>query len=166
MFKAIFSNNGYVAITIAGSMLYYGVFYYLLSRSGLPFLVSVPYYLIFLLVLSSAALLAISIYSIRLSLKALEFKAIGGAGFLTSIAGSLIVGCECQAPVLSAIFSFLGMNAVEFSTAVSFISAYSPYLVLALIALNAAMIYHSLGGMTGYCTIRKGAVVIKKKGRA
>ncbi len=152
IFRDIFTSYPYIIIAILGSIIYYFFFSYLISASSYgAFIFTVPSYLIYLLVISSGILLAVSAYILRRSTGRFGLGASNStASALTTIIGGLIAGCGCSAPVLYSILSFLGITAADsFSiSAFSIINSINQFQIPALfflIGLNIFLIYYNLG---------------------
>ncbi len=145
--KTIFTSPFYLIFALVASVVYYELFRYLIlaSNKGV-FLVTVPIYSIYVLVISSALLIAISIYAVSRSVHAKFAGAEGIAlSILTSSFGSLVVGCSCYAPILSSVLYAIGFGTLQVSSAISFLGVYQVWFVVSFIAVNLIFIYYQLG---------------------
>ncbi len=145
--KSVFSSPLYVGLTALFIVLYYLFFYYLIlsSNKGI-FLVTAPISLVYLLVVSSAVLLSVSVYAIAKSIHA-KYAAAGGSALSigTSALNGLIVGCNCYAPILASTLYALGFGTLGVSSAISFLGTYQAELLVVFIAVNLAFLYYQLG---------------------
>ncbi len=137
----------YLAITVAGSLFYFLIFDYLITASNYGiFLVTVPIYLIYIMVASAGLLLALGIFSIS---KALLGTASGvGEGTMSALLptiGGLVATCACSYSLLAALLAFFGINALEVSGIVSGIALYQLWLLAAVVLINLALIYYYSG---------------------
>lgn len=148
--KQIFTAPFYILLTIVEVIIYYGIFYYLIlaSNRGI-FLVTVPMYFIYVLILSSSVLLTTSIYAVSKSIRARYTGAEGGIlSMLTSSVGGLVAGCNCYAPIISSVMYALGFGTLGVSSAISFLGAYQAWLVGLFVSVNLIFIYYQLGRIT------------------
>ncbi|MGI0141902.1 MAG: hypothetical protein ACREBF_04635 [Candidatus Micrarchaeales archaeon] len=164
-FKAFFNSKTVVATTAALAVLYYFIIEYVISLNatdGVVF-ITTPQILIYLLALSSAVLLTISIHSIRLSLSRIQMEIDGVASAATSVIGGVIAGCNCAVPILSSAMYLLALNAATVSTVLAFVSNYQIEIFAALILFNFVTSFHHLSALSRTCTIKSGKLVRKKK---
>lgn len=162
--RGILSTPFSIALFIASGIGYYLLIDYIIlaSSKGLA-LVTAPLYMIYIVAITSALLLTVSVYSIRLSLR-YELQGIseGTASVLTTFIGSLISSCGCSAPILAVILYSIGVNAFGVSSALSFINS-NQYLLLGIVSLvNLLLIYYSVGKVAEGCRIdKKGKIKVK-----
>lgn len=146
--KAVFSRPEHIGIAILGAIIYYLLFYFLITQSNHGvFLLTVPAYMIYLLVITSGILLSISIFSIR-SLRRSKIKNGAPASFLSvamPAAGGVIAGCSCEVPILGSILYPLGLNVFAVSGVISAIAVYGPALIAIFIVANLLSIYYLSG---------------------
>ncbi len=159
--KDIFTSPAFIALFIVFAILYYFFIRYIITISSRGiFLISVPSYLLYLLSATSAVLLAASAYELRLSFR---YRALaledGAASVITTFAGSLVTSCGCSAPLLATILYGLGANVIGVSSAITFIAVNEVWLLGAVVIINLALAYYSLGKISRGCAIRKGKVV-------
>lgn len=157
VFLIIFKNPVYILSTIISSAIFYYIFYILIaiSNKGI-FILLIPAYLIYLLMILSGILFSISLYSLLKSLltKAARFEGEIASILLPSI-GGLISSCGCSFSIFASLLGFLGVNAFESIGIVSTISTYQLWLIVALVVINVAMIYFYLGKLTRFFSKRK-----------
>ncbi len=162
-FKTLYKSKAVLITTAFASIIYYILIEYIISlnaTNGFVF-VTVPTVLIYLLVLSSAVLLTISLHSVRLSLSGLEEGSVSAASLITTVFGGVAAGCNCSVPILSSILYVLSFNAATVSTVIAFVGNYQIELFCAFIALNIYTIYYHLSKLSQSCTIKKGRIVRK-----
>lgn len=150
-------------LAIGAAAYYYFILYIIrISNSGLV-LITAPIYLIYLTVATSAVLLTVSIYSLRLSLKNMASDVSeGAASIVTVFIGSLVSSCACTAPILGTILYGIGFDSLGVSGALSFVGS-NQYLLLGIVSLaNLFLIYYSLGKLSGACRLRNGRIAPKK----
>ncbi|MEM3753204.1 MAG: hypothetical protein QXM58_02365 [Candidatus Micrarchaeaceae archaeon] len=152
--KSIFSSPFYIAATVAFTVMYYLLFTYLMTISG-NILLRLPWYLIYALIITSAMLLTIAIYSIKNSLAVYAGVSTGAWSAVSSSLGSLFASCGCTAPLLTSILYDVGMNTIAVSSFLSVVAAYQLYIFVGLILLNLFFIYYSLSSASK-CTIKGG----------
>ncbi len=137
----------YQAIMTSAALLYFLVFHILVIASNYGiFLVTIPIYLVYIMVASAGFLLALSVFSIRTAL--IGRVSAAGEGALSAIlptVGSLVATCACSYSLLASLLAFIGINAFEISSVVSSISLYQLWLIIAIIAVNLDMIFYYLG---------------------
>ncbi len=152
MFKIIFSHPVYIISTIVSAAVFYAIFYYLIaiSNKGI-FLLLLPGYLVYTLMITSGILFSISLYIIIRSILTKAARLEGSvAGVLLPSLGGLIASCGCSFSVLASIMIFFGINTFN---AVGFVSAVSNYqipLFAVLISANLIIIYYYLGKIANF----------------
>ncbi len=167
---AIYSKPLAIVATFAFVVMYYLLFYniiYASNKYGLA-LITTPIYLIYALIITSAVLLYLSIYSLHLSVYNIKNNISSGISVGTTIVGGIIASCDCQVPILSVILYWLGFNSISVSNVISFVGVYQIPIIVALIAANLIFMYYSLGKLSNQCKISAGKIVAKnssKKGR-
>lgn len=156
-FLIIFRHPTYIISTIISSIIFYYIFYLTIvaSNEGV-FLVVIPIYLVYLLVILSGMLFSISLYIIARSLLTRAARLEGSiAGILLPSIGGLIASCGCSFSVLASILIFLGINTFDAVGLVSLINSYQIWLIILLILIDIAMIYFYLGKLTGFFRKKK-----------
>jgi hypothetical protein len=140
----MYRSPRYAILTAAAAGVYYYLFNYFVSLDNRGIVIySGPVYLVYLLAITAAILLTITVYSLSLRLRH-GVKASSRAGFLASfstVVGGCITGCACQAPILYNILYFVGLNAFEASGIVSTLLSYDFEINVALILLNLVAAY-------------------------
>ena len=136
----------YLAVLIVAAIIYYYVFYYLITSSNYGlFLLTIPVYLLYALVITSALLLTIAVSSIHGGIK--YGRAITGSvsGSIILLAGGTIASCACTVPIFVSLLYILGATVADVTLINFYISTYQLYILGALILANLALIYHYLG---------------------
>ena len=165
-FKIIYQSKKISLATAFAALIYYLFIEYLITLSatnGFVF-VTTPIILIYFLAISSAMLLVISIYSIRLSLSKVEPESVGAFSFVTAAAGGILAGCNCQAPILASVLYLFAFNAATVSTVIAFVGNNQAAIFSLLIILNVAISYYHLHKISASCAI-KGGRLVRIKGR-
>ena len=146
-FVTIFSRKRYVAIAAVGAAAFYYIFYYLVTTDNFgAFLLFIPIYLIYALVVSSGILFAISVFAVANSAASRRLGIEGGIiGVLLPSVGGVVAGCACAFPLLASILLFIGVNTFEAAGVVSLVGGYQLWIDIAMILVNIAMIYYYLG---------------------
>ncbi len=154
-----------IILTVLFVFLYYFLFYNILEYSSGTgvILVTTPIYLIYALVVTSAILLYISVYTIRLSVFNIVNNIPSGVSVVTAVAGGVIASCECQIPLLSVVLYSLGFNSLSVSNVLSFVGAYQTVIITLLFLLNLIFIYYSLGRLSSTCRIKNGRIIPNDK---
>ena len=148
----------FIASFVVASILYYLLIKYVIeaSSSGVFFL-TVPIYLLYLLSMSSGFLLSTSIYSVGISMRYGPLGVgDGAASAALTLVGGLVTSCGCTTPLLATVLYSIGANALSVGGAISFVSANQDWMLSAVILLNAAFVYYSLGKVSRGCTIGPG----------
>ena len=144
---SLIRSPAYQAIMTGAALLYFLIFYNLITASNYGiFLVTIPIYLVYIMVASAGFLLSLSVFSIKTAL--LGRASAAGEGALSAIlptVGSLVATCACSYSLLASLLAFIGINAFEISSVVSSISLYQLWLIIAIIAINLVMIFYYLG---------------------
>lgn len=118
-------------------MVYWFLFYDLVkyASSGF-FLVEVPVWLLVVFVLSSSVLATLAITYLRGATRKRR-SVIGIAQSpITVAAGTAVVTCACNIPLLAPFLYFVGMNSVGVSVVISEVARFQEPLVLAMIGVN------------------------------
>lgn len=152
VFLIIFRHPTYVISTIVSAGVFYYIFYLMiiLSNRG-AFLVFIPIYLVYLLVLTSGILFSVSVYSISRAVltKAAKFEG-GIASILLPSLGGLVASCGCSFSILASLLIFLGINTFSAVGYISLLNQYQLWIICALIAANVLIIYAYLGKLTAF----------------
>ncbi|HVC58422.1 MAG TPA: hypothetical protein VND15_03030 [Candidatus Acidoferrales bacterium] len=155
--RMIYSSPAYVVVNIAAAAFYYFLFRYLLASQNYGiFLLNVPNYLIYALVISSSVLLTLGAYGIKSAFES-RSRAVGeqGASAATTIVGAVISGCaSCQAPFVGSLLYAFGFNTLTVSSILSGIGGSQELILAAFIVINLALIYYSTAKIAEGCKIR------------
>ena len=146
--KRIYTSYLYWLETVVAFVAYYAFYMVLISRERLIF-EAAPMYIIYLLIASSAVLLTIATYSIRRQFNVSKSAAAGGWSVFASAAGTALISCGCESPIIAPMLYLIGLNALEVSSLISYIASYQTYLLSFLFLLNLLFIYYSLGSAAG-----------------
>ena len=151
-FARLFSSPRTLALSAVLFVCYWVLFYELIRYAGQGyFLVAVPLYLLVLFVLSSSILATVGIEYLRAATR----RRRGAVGFaqspLTVLAGTAVVSCACNIPLLAPLLYFVGMNSLGVSAVISSLAQLQVPLVVAMTGLNALSVlyYLKLMGASG-----------------
>ncbi len=136
----------YLTVFAVTAIIYYMVFYYLIISSNYGiFLITIPTYMLYLLVITSALLLTVAVSSIHGHIK--YARAISGSvsGSIIMLAGGTIASCACTVPIFISLLYVFGGTVADVTLLNFYISTYQIYLMAILILLNLGIIYHYLG---------------------
>ncbi len=140
----LYSSWKTVLMNVAFVVGYYLVFYSVIVYANVGFfLLTVPSYLLALLVLTSScsATLAVSYLTVARRRGSL----LGVAQSPTGVAlGALVASCSCTIPLLAPALYFIGLNALEVSGVISFLASYQTAILYAIILFNLLSIYYYL----------------------
>ncbi|MEM3661696.1 MAG: hypothetical protein QXG73_02620 [Candidatus Micrarchaeaceae archaeon] len=161
--KSIFLSPFYAALTVVFAVGYYLLFIYLMGLSGNILFVKLPWYLIYALVVTSAVLLTIAVYSIKNSIMPYVGASTGAWSAVSTSVGSLFASCGCTAPLLAPLLYDIGLNTIAVSSFMSAVSSYQSYIFAALILLNLFFIYYSISSASRKCVINRGKVLVPIK---
>ncbi len=145
----------FIAVLVISAVSYYALFYYLVLGNEHVFIINTPMYLVYALAVSSAAVLAASLYTARL-IKALAKTAASGGTFsvISATTGGIIIGCGCSMPILGSILYAFGMNSISVWGAIAFVNSYQAYLLGIIILINAMLFYYYSGKGAAACRTR------------
>ncbi len=145
--REIFVSPLYVAIAAIGVIAYYYLFRYLIlsSNSGV-FLLTVPIYLVYALVVTSGVLLATSIHNLKTHMQLSSASVEEGlASAITPLIGGAIASCGCQFSVLASFLYLFGIGSVQATSIVLLLNAYQLQLMVVFIIVNLLLLYYGLG---------------------
>ena len=164
LLKTIYSKPVSIIVTAIFILMYYVLFENIISISAgnLVPILATPIYLIYALIVTSAILLFLSAYNLKISISNLRNSIYSGISVGSTILGGIIAGCECQVPLLSLIMYNLGLNSISVSTVISLAGEYEVVIIAILVLSNTFFIYYSLGKMSSTCSIKNGNVVARK----
>lgn len=145
----------YIGLTIALGIAYSIAFWYLAYiQGGNDVMLSVPIYLIFLLIASSSILLTIAVYSIRNTRKN-GAKTKGTA----ASAGTVILGsglCGCTTTLLPTVALAAGVSLPAVYALTSFLRNYNIEIISILISINFVVIAYYLNKLSSpICKINR-----------
>ena len=121
-------------------LLFYAVIVY--SNFGL-FLLTIPFYLLALLVLASSASATVAMSYLRISRRRRSIPGVAQSPIGVAL-GALVASCSCSLPLLAPTLYFIGLNAVEVSGVISFLASYQAAIFEAIIVFNLLSIYYYL----------------------
>ncbi len=145
--KGVFTKPAYLAVAAAASLAYYALIYFVVTHSDYGiFLVTVPVYLIYALVISGGLLLSTSIYVLNRRRKIISCGTGGGIfSVIASFVGGVATSCGCTAPILYSALYSLGFGIFQAASVVAFFSGNEVIILSAFIALNVLFIYYQAG---------------------
>ncbi|MDE1761700.1 MAG: hypothetical protein KGH59_02040 [Candidatus Micrarchaeota archaeon] len=164
-FKALFGSRSAILTTLVLAVIYYIVIEYIVKLgfgTGQAF-VTVPQILIYTLAISAAALLTISLHSIRLSVSKARNEAEGILSIATALIGGVVAGCNCEVPIVASLLYLLAFNATTVSSVISFLANYQLEIFVLLIIVNVAVSAYHLSRLSSSCTIKNGRLVPKRR---
>lgn len=123
---------------------YYLLFYELiLHTNGGYFLLTIPYSLLFLIILASSAQATVAVAYLRLALR--RRSVVGVAQSPVGVAlGAFVATCSCNLPLLGPLMYFIGLNSLEVSGVLSFLAAYQEAIVEVIIVVDVLSVYYYL----------------------
>jgi hypothetical protein len=125
-------------------VVYYAIFYLFITDSNFGyFLLTIPFYLLVLLVLASSSLATVAVSYLRLSRRKSTLPGIVQSPIGIGL-GALVASCACSLPLLGPALLFIGLNAVEVSGVISFFASYQETILQAIIILDLVSIYYYL----------------------
>ena len=137
----------YIGLTVALGIAYSVVFWYLAYlQGGNAVMVSVPIYMIFLLIVSSSILMTVAAYSIK-NTRRNNTKTTGAA----ASAGTVILGsglCGCTTTLLPTIAIAVGISMPTVFTLASFLKNYNIEIISLLIAINVIALAYYLNKLS------------------
>jgi len=134
---------------------YYIVFYEAIVRSNAGFfLLTIPYYLFFLLVLASSILATVAISYLRVSRRKRSLTGVAQSPISVAV-GAIVASCACSIPLIGPVLYFIGLNAIEVSGVISFLASYQEIIIEAIVVLDAVGIIYYLRLMSRSGLARK-----------
>jgi hypothetical protein len=132
----LYSSWRVIVMNVVLFGLYYLVLYWTItgSNSGY-FLITIPYYLFLLLVLSSSVLATVATSYFRLSRRTRSFTGVVQSPLGVAV-GAVAASCSCSIPLLGPVLLFLGGNALEVSGVISFLARYQEEIIVAVVVLD------------------------------
>jgi hypothetical protein len=144
----------YIAFNIASLLIYYLVYTYIVDYQQLLVLVAVPVYLVYALLVTASVLLTISVYSISAAIRNTVRVSGGVLGTFTAVAGAVISGCNCTAPILFGLTG-AGLSAASVVALQDFISAYQIPLFWVMIGINLFAVMYSVNRISKSSCVAK-----------
>src|SRR3979409_894339 len=96
-------------------VVYYVIFYAVIFYSNFGyFLLTIPFYLLALLVLASSSLATVAVSYLRLSVRKFTLPGMAQSPFGVAL-GALVASCSCGLPFIAPALYFVGLNAIEVS---------------------------------------------------
>ncbi len=144
--KTVLTRPTYLAVLAITAIIYYYIFYYIITSSNYGlFLLTIPVYLLYALVITSALLFTVAISSIHGHVK--YARAISGSvsGSIIVLAGGTVASCACTIPVFVSLLYIFGASVADVTLVNFYISTYQLYIMAALIIVNVALTYNYLG---------------------
>jgi hypothetical protein len=123
---------------------YYALFFEAIvnSNSGY-FLLTIPYYLLVLLVLTSSCSATIAVSYLRVSRRKRSIPGVVESPVGVAL-GALVASCSCTLPLLAPALYFIGLNALEVSGVLAFLASYQTVIFEAIVTFNFLSIYYYL----------------------
>jgi hypothetical protein len=154
--KEVYKKPVYIAVTVISFIIYYYVFSYLIEiqQNGI-FLIMIPTYFIYLLVLSSAIALTLGIFSMRNTRNNDAPELSSGVGTATALIGGVMGGCGCAEPLILNL-SVLGLTTTQTFSLLNFVSANQFAIFGLMIAINFFVVIYYLNKLSQpSCQLRK-----------
>lgn len=137
---------------------YYAVFYETITRSNAGyFLITIPYYLFVLLVLSSSVLATVALSYLSLSKKSRSLPGVVQSPLSLAV-GAVVASCSCSIPLLGPVLLFLGANALQVSGVISYLALYQEQIIVAVVVLDLAAVFYYIR------TLSKSGLLLAKPG--
>jgi len=125
-------------------VVYYLIFYAVIFYSNFGyFLLTIPFYLLALLVLVSSTLATVAVSYLRISRRKSTIPGMAQSPIGVAL-GAFVASCSCSLPLLAPALYFIGLNALEVSGIISFFAAYQETIIEALVVLDFISIYYYL----------------------
>ena len=148
-FAKILSRPAYAAVAVVAATLYYLVFYFLIKGSTDLFFITLPLYLVYALVATSALAFTVGMAGAVHAYKRRRASASSGiacsVSTITPIIGGVVASCGCESPAVFPFIMGMGFSSLQALAFVSLLARYNTYIVLAMIAINLFLIYYQLG---------------------
>jgi hypothetical protein len=125
-------------------VVYYLIFYAVILYSNFGyFLLTIPFYLLALLVLASSSLATVAVSYLRLSRRKSTLTGMAQSPIGVAL-GAFVASCSCSLPLIAPALYFIGLNALEVSGIVSFFASYQEAIIEAVVVLDLLSIYYYL----------------------
>jgi len=123
---------------------YYLIFYAVILYSNFGyFLLTIPFYLLALLVLASSALATVAVSYLRISRRKSTIPGMAQSPIGVAV-GAFVASCSCSLPLIAPALYFIGLNALEVSGIISFFASYQETIIEALVVIDFLSIYYYL----------------------
>ena len=143
-FLVLYSSWMTVLTNIVFFVAYYLIFYAAILYSNFGyFLLTIPFYLLALLVLVSSSLATVAVSYLRLSRRKRTFTGMAQSPIGVAL-GAFVASCSCSLPLIAPALYFIGLNALEVSGIVSFFASYQEAIIEAIVVLDIVSIYYYL----------------------
>jgi hypothetical protein len=144
--KAVITSPACVLVALLSALAYYLLFFGVMKyENNSMFLMTVPGYLIGSLIITGSALLAVSAFAVLKSFRAASAASDSAASVLASSCGCLLAGCGCYSPIVASVLYAVGFGTLQVSGVISALADYQIGIIVILIVVNLALIYHQLG---------------------
>jgi hypothetical protein len=144
--KEVISSPACIAVAILAAFAYYLLFFSAIKYGSKGvFLLSVPDYLLYSLIGTASALLAVSAFAVLGSFRVRMAASEDVVSVLASSCGCLIAGCGCYSPIVASALYAVGLGTIQVSGVLSALADYQVWLVAIFALVNVALIYHQLG---------------------
>ncbi|EQD57942.1 conserved hypothetical protein, membrane [mine drainage metagenome] len=167
--KKIYSKPVYIAVNTAAAIAYYSLYTYLLSIQTHGVLVDIglpPWYLVYLLVITSSVLLTIAVFSVKNSRNNQAALSASFTGSATAAFGGVLGGCGCTSPLLFGILAPIGLGS-QYAIFDTFFVEYQVWLFAVFILINVGLAAYYLNRLSSpKCAVKRHTNGVKReKGR-
>lgn len=154
--REVYTSAYLITLNIIFFITYYSLTYLLITYSNLGiFLVSAPFELVILMILSASITLTIAIARIDLARR--RPSVLGAASSVGSFAiGSITLTCTCNAPIISTILYLIGFNSLLVSSLLTVLIKLQIYIIIALVLINIANSIYMLNRIGSQIKIKAG----------
>lgn len=162
LLKEIFTKPIYIVLVIIFSIIYYFIFFAVLKSSGTIYGLQIPNFLIYTIVILSAILLTIGVYSIKLRSQVKKGVSDSFISVAVPTIGGILSGCSgCTAPLLYSILIPIFGDLASVGIVLS-ISKYNIYIISILIIIELGFLYYQLYSLTKPQNLKSGKLDINK----
>ncbi len=161
LLKEIFTKPIYIVLVIIFSIIYYFIFFAVLKSSGTIYGLQIPNFLIYTIVILSAILLTIGVYSIKLRSQVKKGVSDSFISVAVPTIGGILSGCVCTAPLLYSILIPIFGDLASVGIVLS-ISKYNIYIISILIIIELGFLYYQLYSLTKPQNLKSGKLDINK----
>jgi len=144
--KEVISSPVCIVVALLSVCAYYLLFFGAIEYGNKGvFILSVPIYLVYALIITASALLAVSAFAVLKSFHVRAATSEGAVSVIASSCGCLIAGCGCYSPIIASALYAIGFGTIQVSGAISALASYQAWLILLFVLANLVLIYHQLG---------------------